>query len=167
MRIPTGYTETQVLEIIARVSKRYKKYKFSYYTEEDIEQECFILAVDALDRYESGPLENFLAAHIRNRLLNARRKNGQDYNGEMSNKYYVCNPISINIISNDETNIRLESGLLQQILSKELMEYIDNNLDVSLRMDYLKFKEGIKLHKLRKEKVKAALIEILEKYYVR
>lgn len=161
MKIPNGYTEQQVIDIITKIGKRYRKYKFSYLTEDDIQQECFILGMDGLERYTEGPLENFLAIHIRNRLLNQRRKSGQDYNGEMSHRYYICNPISINIVA----DIFKDPNLLENLISKELLEYIDKNLDISLRMDYLKFREGFKINKVRKEKLKKELVDIIEAYY--
>ena len=68
-------TEQQVLEIIERVASRYAhKFRFGYYTAEDIKQEAIIIGMEALNRYdEARPLENFLAVHIKNRLNNFKR----------------------------------------------------------------------------------------------
>ena len=65
-------TEQEVLIVIEKIANRYcHKFKFGYFTAEDIKQEAFIIAVDALDRYdERRPLENFLSAHVKNRLIN-------------------------------------------------------------------------------------------------
>ena len=65
-------TEQEVLAVIEKIANRYcHKFKFGYFTAEDIKQEAFIIAVDALDRYdERRPLENFLSSHVKNRLIN-------------------------------------------------------------------------------------------------
>ncbi len=50
------------------------KFRFGYYEKEDIEQEVYILCVNALERYDSSqPLENFLWTHVKNRLCNLKR----------------------------------------------------------------------------------------------
>jgi hypothetical protein len=76
-KIPEGMTETQVLEIIERVSTKLAyKFVFGYHTHDDIKQQAFIEAWKGLDKYDSSrPLENFLWAHIKNRLCNFKRDN--------------------------------------------------------------------------------------------
>ena len=66
MKIPRGMTEEQVIATINKVAARYAhKFKFGYYEAEDIKQEAFIIAMEALDRYdETRPLENFLALRV-------------------------------------------------------------------------------------------------------
>jgi DNA-directed RNA polymerase specialized sigma24 family protein len=75
MKIPEDMTEGQVLTIIARATAGLaQKYKFGFYGVDDIEQECFLFAIDALEKYDGrGPLENFLRVHIKNQLLNLHR----------------------------------------------------------------------------------------------
>ena len=75
MKIPKGMTEAEVLAVINKICDRYAyKFQFGYFEPDDIRQEAFIIAVDALDRYEEGrPLENFLAVHVKNRLNNFKR----------------------------------------------------------------------------------------------
>ena len=75
MKIPNGMTEQQVIETINKVISRYiYKFRFGYYESEDIRQEAFIIAMEALERYdEKRPLENFLAVHVKNRLSNFKR----------------------------------------------------------------------------------------------
>jgi len=77
MKIPKGMTEQQVIETITKVADRQAaKFRFGYYEVEDMRQEAFIIAMDALDRYdEKRPLENFLAVHVNNRLKNFKRDN--------------------------------------------------------------------------------------------
>lgn len=67
---------SETLDIIDRVVSRLApKFKFGYYEIEDIEQEGRIFALEALEKYDSErPLDNFLYAHVHNRLFNLKRK---------------------------------------------------------------------------------------------
>ena len=50
------------------------KFRFGYYDEDDMKQEGWIFALDALERYDGKrPLINFLRVHIRNRFISLRR----------------------------------------------------------------------------------------------
>lgn len=52
-----------------------KKFKFSYFDEDDISQEAFILALESLDRWDRiRPLGGFIYVHIYKRLCNLKRK---------------------------------------------------------------------------------------------
>ena len=77
MKIPKNMTEEEVIETIQKVVRRVSyNFKFAFYDVEDIEQEAFIIGMEALDRYdEKRPLENFLFVHIKNRLKNFNRDN--------------------------------------------------------------------------------------------
>ena len=65
-----------ILATIDRVVyKLAPKFKFGYYELEDIHQEGRIFALEALDKHDGvRPLENFLYAHVHNRLFNLKRK---------------------------------------------------------------------------------------------
>ena len=55
MKIPDGYTEEEVLEIILGViEKQYKKYKFNIYDYDDMYQESFLICQDALNRFDTS-----------------------------------------------------------------------------------------------------------------
>jgi hypothetical protein len=79
MHIPAGMTEEEVFDKIQLVAKKIaKKYRFGYYSEEDIAQEAVILIIqnDLLKNYDpSRPLENFLSRVLKNRLFNFKRDN--------------------------------------------------------------------------------------------
>ena len=68
-------TEQEVVDTINKVVSRYAhRFRFGYYDADDIKQEAFIIAMEALDRYDNdGPLESFLAVHVKNRLSNFKR----------------------------------------------------------------------------------------------
>lgn len=75
MKIPKGMTEEQLIEIVDRIIKRLSNsFSFGYHSPQDIAQECWLLVIDGLERYDGKrPLENFLYIHIRNRLKNLKR----------------------------------------------------------------------------------------------
>ena len=75
MNLPEGVSEEEFVEIVERIGRRLcDKFKFGYYSREDIQQECFIEAIDGLERYDKDrPLENFLWRHVHNRLCNLKR----------------------------------------------------------------------------------------------
>ena len=92
MKIPKNLNEQEVVDIITRVAhKLAPKYVFASYEVEDIEQEAFMMGVEALDRYDpTKPLENFLYAHINNRLKNFKRDNYYRFDYGNAQKIQDC-----------------------------------------------------------------------------
>lgn len=75
MKQPSQEQLDVIEKIVTRIAK---KHVFGYFDYEDIQQEARIIALDGLTRYDGrGPLENFLAVHIKNRLITFRRNNFQ------------------------------------------------------------------------------------------
>jgi DNA-directed RNA polymerase specialized sigma24 family protein len=168
-------TQNEVLEIINKICDRYAyKFKFGYFEPEDIRQEAFIIALDALDRYEEGrPLENFLAVHVKNRLNNFKRdkyyrqnKNNDGKQERLNNsKKFLMEPLDIsNIRDESEKNMRLSDGFIDEIANQELLEIIDEHLDTSLRADYLRVRHGAYVPKPRREQISSEVRKILEEY---
>ena len=77
MNLPNNVTEEQLIQIVKKVTKNLvHKIQFSYFTPEDLQQEAFIEGLKGLKSWDGKrPLENFLAVHIKNRLLNLKRRN--------------------------------------------------------------------------------------------
>lgn len=79
MYVPPGYTEKEVLDIITKVAMTIApKYKFGYMKEDDMVQQAIVIILSSgiLEKFKPGnKLENFLAASLRNRLLNFKRDN--------------------------------------------------------------------------------------------
>ncbi len=79
MYLPDGYTEDEVLECIQRaVNGLVSNFHFGYFDEDDLRQEGFIFACEALPRFDPNNakgcgLTNFLRIHVRNKFLNLRR----------------------------------------------------------------------------------------------
>lgn len=69
--------EDEFVEIVEKITKKLiYQFKFGYHTHQDIKQQAYIYAIEALQRYDKKrPLENFLWTHIRNRLFNYKRNN--------------------------------------------------------------------------------------------
>ena len=146
-------TESEVLEVVNRICDRYAyKFKFGYFEPDDIRQEAFIIAIDALERYdESRPLENFLAVHVKNRLNNFKRdryyrqhkKLDENIDQLNNSKKFLMDTLDIsNIRDEKEGNMRLDDDFIEKIANEELLEIIDEHLDVSFRSDYLRVKDG-------------------------
>ena len=164
MKIPKGMTEKEVLEIINKVASRYAhKFRFGYFEADDIRQEAVIIAMEALERYEEGrPLENFLAVHVKNRLNNFKRdkyyrqskvdSNTQEKHN--NSKKFLMEPLDIsNIRDEKEDNMRVEDDFVIDFQQQEVLRIIDQNLDVSLRSDYLRIKDGVYVPKPRRKQI--------------
>ena len=164
MKIPKGRPEKEVLEIINKVASRYAhKFRFGYFEADDIRQEAVIIAMEALERYEEGrPLENFLAVHVKNRLNNFKRdkyyrqskvdSNTQEKHN--NSKKFLMEPLDIsNIRDEKEDNMRVEDDFVIDFEQQEVLRIIDQNLDVSLRSDYLRIKDGVYVPKPRRKQI--------------
>ena len=172
MKVPKGMKKNEFLKIINKICDRYAyKFQFGYFTPDDIRQEAFIIAVDALERYdESRPLENFLAVHVKNRLNNFKRdryyrqqKIKDDNLDQLNNsKKFLMDTLDIaNIRDEKEKNMRLEDDFIDKIAIEELLEIIDEHLDVSLRSDYLRIRDGTYVPKPRREQIIEEITQIL------
>jgi len=163
------------------------RYTFGYYDREDIEQEAFIIALEAMDDYDSdkGSLENFLYTHINNRMKNFLRKNyyrktftcvhcgGEDPTCESCErrrwkfavKKHLMEPIDIdNVNCNNETNAYEYQNLHERLELDEIFILINQHLEIHLRADYLRMLEGLHVPKPKRETIEGRIIEILQEY---
>ena len=140
---------------------------------EDIRQEAFIIAVDALDRYEEGrPLENFLAVHVKNRLNNFKRdkyyrqnkQNKDDRQKQLNNsKKFLMEPLDIsNIRDESEKSMRVNDTFIEDTDNQELLDIIDEELGVSFRSDYLRVRHGAYVPKPRRRQIIEEITKILK-----
>ena len=172
MKIPKGMSESEVLEVINKIADRYAyKFRFGYFEAEDIRQEAVIIAMEALDRYEEGrPLENFLAVHVKNRLTNFKRdkyyrqtkENSEAQKKHNKSKKFLMEPLDIyNIRDEQEMNMRIDDEFVDDCEQDEIIQIINMNLDVGLRSDYLRIKDGCYVAKPRREKILEEINNIL------
>ena len=165
MKIPKGMTEQEVIETITKVADRQAaKFRFGYYEVEDMRQEAFIIAMDALDRYdEKRPLENFLAVHVNNRLKNFKRDNFYRMNNEKhESKKLIMDPIDIARVRDEkEKNMKTDDSFRDQLEGDEIVNIIDKYLDIGLREDYLKMINNVYVPKPRRQQIQNAILNIM------
>jgi len=165
MKIPKGMTEQQVIETITKVADRQAaKFRFGYYEVEDMRQEAFIIAMDALDRYdEKRPLENFLAVHVNNRLKNFKRDNFYRMNNEKhESKKLIMDPIDIARVRDEkEKNMKTDDSFKDGLERDEIANIIDKYLDIGMREDYLKMLNSVYVPKPRREQIQNAILNIM------
>ena len=168
MKIPKNMTEEQVIITISRISSRLaNKYTFPNYDAEDIEQEAFIIGMEAMNRYdENRPLENFLSVHIKNRLSNFKRDNYYRPDEGKAEQIQQSKKKILDAASFDNMrNFLIDRENSDCLEERELMDYIDNHLPANMRSDYLRFKNDQQITKTKKNKLLILLKEILEKFY--
>ena len=160
--------ETYVLSVITQVTQKLApKYVFASYDVEDIEQEAFIIALEALERYDSDkPLENFLYSHVNTRLKNFKRDNyyRQDYGTAQTiqdRKKNLLEPIDIDCLYSVST----QDSTVTDAHIREVTELIDKKLPSHLRRDYLKLRNNSPLPKSRKANVIRVIEEIINGEY--
>ncbi len=161
MKIPSNMTEEEVVNVIMRICQKLApKFVFASYEAEDIEQEAFLMGVEALERYDANkPLENFMYAHISNRLKNFKRDNYYrfDYGNAQriqERKKSILEPMDIaalySVSTADET--------VSNAHLSEMLDLIDRKLPSDLRGDYLRLQTNSPLPKGRK----AIVIQVIE-----
>lgn len=162
--IPKNVTEQEFVEIVQRISKKLAgRYVFASYESADIEQEAFIIAMEALPRYDnSKPLENFLYVHINNRLKNFKRDNYYRYEIGAAQKIQdskrnLLEPIDIHSLYSVATG----DTISDDVHLLEILKLIDEKLPTHMRGDYLRLKNNCKLTKNRKTKIIETIYKIL------
>jgi len=163
MIVPEGMTEEDVLRQINKVVlKIAHNYTFPGFVRKDLQQEAFIICMEALSRYTPGrPLENFLSVHLSNRLKNFVRDN--HHTDPQSAKGKIVQPAQLNnehMLLDGSEKFKVDHTKLDMAAMKDC---IDRHLPASLRMDYLKVVGDSYLPKKRREQVmdeiKAILVE--------
>ena len=168
MKIPSNTTEEEVVEVITRVARKLAhKFVFASYDVDDIEQEAFLMGIEGLKRYDSSkPLENFMYAHINNRLKNFKRDNYYrfDYGNAQKiqeRKKSILEPMDIAALYSVST----EDETLSNAHITETLELIDRKLPSDLRGDYLRLQTNSSLPKGRKAIVIQAIEDIINGDY--
>lgn len=165
MKVPEGYTEEKVIDLIIKICDRSAhKYVFYGFTADDIKQEGFIICLEALKRYIPGhPLENFLAVNLANRLKNFVRDNHITANTN-EEKVKVHQPAQLNNANSIQNWFEVQSIFLDDIDKKEILSIIDNNLPARMRLDYLKMSNNVYVPKNRSNEILEQIQNILEDY---
>lgn len=141
---------------------------FGYYTEDDIYQECWDIALTALedDKYDiNRPLEKFLYCHIRNRLKNLyrdkcfrkKRPNESFDTWERRSKKKA----SLMSVAENSDESASSGDLIDEISARDLSNYIYNNLPIYLRKDYRRLLNDEPLVECTKTFIREIISEIL------
>jgi len=170
MRVPAGYTETELIKVLKRLIARLSPpFVFPSFTLEDIKQEAWIAAIDGLERYDGQrPLENFMAVHIRNRLKNVKRKYyfrlEKPKNSEMVEEWKerneikkrLMNPQDIDVV--DEEHLHDKNELLDEISYREFIASIKEALHPLFRSDFDRVCAGVMISEERRTALQEELV---------
>lgn len=187
MKVPSNYSEQDVLDIFDRIAGRLAhKFRFGYHDIEDMKQQAIIFAIEALERYDnSRPLENFLWIHVRNRLFNYKRNNygrpdppckkcplnayidgecvafSDMMDCEFYSRWQERNTTKKTLMQTKESHDLYSRDNADTLDSSELFRRIDKAMPVSLREDWIRFTHGAKLLKAKRELILETIREIL------
>ena len=164
MKVPPNMTEQEVVDIINKIATRLApKFTFAFFEVEDIKQEAYLIAVEALDRYdENKPLENFLFAHINNRLKNFKRDNYYRYDqGKAEEIQTTKKRILEPVVLDDSSCISRDDSIVDDIYIKNMTDKIDCHLPANLRADYLRMQTGVPLSKQKRLEVETEVKKII------
>ena len=156
------------LEVIYQVAKNLSSKKWiPGYEKEDIEQEAIIIGIKGCDLYNGSiPFNKFISNHIKNRLITLRRDKYIKPGCSCGNcKKCKKNQHIININSpSDITEIKDSSIAYDphdELISKDLIEYIDDCIPAEYRDDYIKLLQGAYIPTYRRNIIKDFIKEAL------
>ena len=193
MKIPDNHSEQEVIDIIDGIANRLcYKFKFGYHSPDDMKQQARLFAWEGLEKYDGKrPLENFLWTHVRNRLYNFKRNNysrlekpcdtceffikkkctafeDQEecnlYKGWLDRNNAKKNLMHSVSVEYDQKDKDMPS--LSTLFAKEVLDLLDEELHVRFREDWIRFINNLKLGKNRREKLLAAIMEILKEHNI-
>lgn len=164
------------LEVIQRVIQRIApKYKFAYFETDDIEQESYLICLEALENYDpSRPLENFIAKHLSNRLKTLRRnkyyrqnipEDNKSHTKLNENKKNLMDLRSFNSIKEDSPDflslMYYHDDFNDNLSSSEAVEKVLGELTPEMRNDFLRAANGVSITHYRKRALFDKVKEIL------
>ena len=155
-----------------------------------MKQQVALFAWQGLENYDGvRPLENFLWVHVRNRLYNFKRNNYARpdlpcdncplkayvnrrctaFDSRMQCDIYVKwhdrNLTKKNLMSTKESVDSVDhksSSLEDKLLSKDIYDLINSNIPISLREDWLRYVNKLKLPKNKREALFSIVLDILK-----
>jgi DNA-directed RNA polymerase specialized sigma24 family protein len=188
---PPGVTEESFLAALDHCRALLARdFAFAYYDRDDIAQEMFLMAAEALPRYDtSRPLPNFLHAHLVNRLKNLRRDKFQRadspcrlcYEGRHrehaggrqcaphlawrkrnSAKANLASPSRLDCARTEhEAALKHAPRAVDEADHAEAAERLNALLPPELRATFLRLKAGQRVGKADRDRVRAALAHLL------
>lgn len=162
----------EIIETIDKIAKRLApKFTFAFHDRQDIFQELRIIALDGLRRYKpaQGPLENFLATHMRNRIMNFKRdnyfrrdkpkKNLAKWEELAQRKISLLQPVNIEGL---DEHFPIAENHLERAAFEELIERINKKLPAYLRTDFLRMCDQENIPASRRMRVQECVLEIIQ-----
>ena len=156
-------------------SQRKNNHTFAHYTGEDIEQEIWVMCLDALCRYNpaTGPLEHFLNSHVSNRLKNLKRdryfRPGSCVatSGAAKTRMNLINALPLDNSDITEDSIVLgaasaEPDPLMQLLADETRDYITDRLPPDMKPIFFAVMSGNNIRQPIMDKFRKIVATILE-----
>jgi len=148
-----------------------------------------ITILEKFDSEKGNSLDSFLWIHARNRLHNFKRDNfarpdlpcyqcplkayckGEctKYSNVMDCEYYfkwhTRNETKKNLASNPSTtqiDVEYDQNLEDNVFSKEIYQLVNRNIPISLREDWIRFTNKLKISKTKREQIIELILEILK-----
>ncbi len=135
------------MEIITRVVERVKKKPYSFMTEDDVSQEAFVIACKILKDWDGTRcLENFLMYSVSRRIISLSRN-------------YYKNQDKRDVL--DFSQILVQPTVEYDMTTRDLVDYVLDNLSVGMRADYLRWANGVQIPYPRKEALIFAIKELV------
>lgn len=164
-KIPKGMTEEEVLAVIKDVVKTCinSSMTFGYYDLEELRAEATLECILALERYDGKrPLENFLKVNCKNRYRNLRRnKFHRVGDSDDHPKKLLVMPIDLDSVDHEGESNMSEMPNISGIDHEEIWQKIDSELDIDLRHDYLRLKNGEEISRAKRIRIIEAIKDIL------
>ena len=168
----------QATPIIHQIAKHKRRHKFAYFTREDISQEVWKFALQALQYYRPrrGPLENYLRVAVNNRLRNLKRDRyfrPDPANPHRTDKIRIrigivnALPLGTRDIGHRCVLLASSSAAVDpvaELQAKELREFIEVRLCVELRAALGQVLDGNGVDGQTLETLRQRVREILEEW---
>ena len=159
MITPSGMNQDEVLSTMRKVIEKIApRYVTHGYTVGDMQQEAYIMCMEALPRYDSTrPLENFLSVHVSNRMKNFLRDNVK-IKDEKKHKIVKPSQLTHDIERSCENNVE------ERMDYKEMSTIVDENMPAAMRMDYLKMVNEFYVPKHRRKEIVEFIEDLLKEH---
>lgn len=160
-------TEEELTKIIDDVVKTTinSSMIFGFYDLDELRQEARLECLLALSKYDGKrPLPNFLRIHVKNRYCTLRRdKFHRAGDADEHPKKLLMMPIDLESVDSDNESNMWHIFEMLEIDYDEIWERIDEELDLELRHDYLRLRNGEDISRTRRLKIMEAIKAILWK----
>ncbi|MFY9239435.1 MAG: sigma factor [Roseovarius sp.] len=151
----------EIIQIV--IDRIAKNYTFSYYEEDDIRQEAFIIAAEALKNYDSSrPLENFISRHLANRLKNLIRDKYYRSNTKSKSNFdkrAVMDLSSLQVTDANEPYYCEDQN--EKLCTTEALELVKSRLSPKASRDFLRKANGVPIRPFCEQRIEKETKEIL------